>query len=102
MRYVQVCVELLCNPKAAASPLPALDNWEVSAIGYFKCLGSMSDICEAFIALLQDVVLPEAKASGRTGRAGAAASRSSAELTLKASVVKSAIRALLANQQPDA
>lgn len=90
---LQICVELLCCPTAAASPLPAREDWEQSAVAYFKCLGSMSDICEALVTLLQDVVLPNVSAD--------CPSRSSAERALKASVVKSVIRSLLDHHEPE-
>ncbi|CDJ36192.1 LOW QUALITY PROTEIN: uncharacterized protein EMH_0010010 [Eimeria mitis] len=89
----EICVELLCCPTAAGSPLPAREDWKESAVAYFKCLGSMSDICEAFITILQDVVLPTISVDS--------AGKSSAEQALKASVVKSAIRTLLAHREPD-
>lgn len=53
----------------------------------------MSDICEALVTLLQDVVLPNVSAD--------CPSRSSAERALKASVVKSVIRSLLDHHEPE-
>lgn len=93
MLHAQVCVELLCIPPAAASPLPASAGKEDTVVAYFKCLRPMSDICEAFVALLQDIVLPDARAGART------ASENAAEGTLKCSTVKAAITALLADPQ---
>lgn len=102
MHYVQVSTELLCCPTAAASPLQATDDWEESASGYFKCLRPMTDICEAVITLLQDVVLPTAKVRD-TAKVITTNKGSGGDGTgLKASVVKSTIRALLAHQQLDA
>lgn len=54
----------------------------------------MDDICEALTTLLQDVVLPEAKAVDEADESGR-------ERVLKASVVKSAIQALLNRHQPE-
>ncbi|CDI80313.1 hypothetical protein, conserved [Eimeria praecox] len=87
----EICVELLCCPTAAASPISASGDWKRTAVSYFQCLGSMSDIREAFITLLQDVVLPDISRNP----AG-----SSAERALEVSVVKSAIRTLLVHQDP--
>ncbi|OEH74459.1 hypothetical protein cyc_00319 [Cyclospora cayetanensis] len=98
----EVCVELLCCPTAAASPFPAAADWEQTAVGLFKCLGPMSDICEAFITLMQDVILPEAEACDTAANSAGAASKGCAESTLKVSVVKSAIRALMAYREPEA
>lgn len=89
--HLQICVELLCCPTAAASPLPASEDWEQSAVAYFSCLGPMTDICDAFITLLQDVVLPSISADS--------AGSSTAERAMKTSVVKSTIRTLLTNRK---
>ncbi|KAL8449914.1 hypothetical protein Emed_002877 [Eimeria media] len=89
----EVCIEVLSIPTARSSS----PSTEVAA-EYFSCLRSMSDICEVFIALLQDVVLPTAAPDGRSVKEKHTAKSSEGGRVLKASIVKAALNAL---QQPE-
>ncbi|KAL8456138.1 hypothetical protein Emag_000023 [Eimeria magna] len=97
----EVCIEVLSIPTLrASSPAPENGLKEVAA-RYFSCLRSMSDICEVFIALLQDVVLPIAEPDGRSWKKIRTAQSSEGGRAIKASIVNAALNALLSHQRSE-
>ncbi|KAL8272039.1 hypothetical protein Esti_004163 [Eimeria stiedai] len=97
----EVCVELLCTSSPRASSPPAEHGLKNVAAEYFSCLRPMNDICEVFTALLQDVVLPDAKADGRNAKEIHTVKSTDGGKAVKASVVKAALNALMSHQQPE-
>ncbi|KAL8429770.1 hypothetical protein ACSSS7_006365 [Eimeria intestinalis] len=97
----EVCIELLSTAAPRASSPSVEHGAKEVAAGYFSCLHSMSDICEVFIALLQDVVLPSAQPDGRSSKRTHTVESTEAGKTLKASIVEAALNALLSHQRPE-
>ncbi|KAL8429516.1 hypothetical protein Efla_007156 [Eimeria flavescens] len=96
----EVCIELLSSPASVAAPRVDLCKREEAFVESFTCLSSMNDICEVFIALLHDVVLPDAEEHADIHIAESD-QRGNTSRILKASAVKAAINTLLKHQQAD-
>lgn len=54
-----MCEGILCQPTFCAVPLPEITEWKKWSLKIFDSLKGMPDICEAFISLLKDVIIPE-------------------------------------------
>ncbi|CBZ54604.1 conserved hypothetical protein [Neospora caninum Liverpool] len=63
----ELCVELLCSPPFASVPLPAPPS-PSSPLLPFLSLSALPDVREAFLVVLEDVLLPEAKKGARKGK----------------------------------
>ncbi|PFH37241.1 hypothetical protein BESB_036990 [Besnoitia besnoiti] len=64
----ELCVQLLCLPQFASVPLPAPTSTSYSPLFAFLSLSALPDVREAFLVILEDVLLAEARAAEKGAR----------------------------------